>query len=255
MTVKELYQILSDRIPASLSCAWDNDGLMCCPDLSAPVKRILLTLDVCEAAVDYAISEGCDLIISHHPMIFRPLTSVTEENFTSRKVIECLKNGISVFSFHTRLDIVEGGVNDRLAELLGLTTVEPFGDEETPTLGRIGAVQPTTMAEFSALVKERLEVPALQSVEFSKEIRRVAVVGGDGKSFIKPAMRAGADLYLTGSLSYNSMVDAADLGMQIIEAGHFFTENPVLDVLRQMVADACADTEILTFHSNPVTYR
>ncbi|MBQ8288496.1 MAG: Nif3-like dinuclear metal center hexameric protein [Clostridia bacterium] len=255
MTVKDLYQVLDNRIPASLSCAWDNDGLMCSPNLSAPINRILLTLDVSEAAVDYAVANGCDLIISHHPMIFRPLSAVTEDNFTARKVLKCVQNGISVFSFHTRLDIVEGGVNDRLAELLGLADTEPFGDEETPTIGRIGYVDATTMEAFAELVKARIGVPALQTVELGREVRRVALVGGDGKDFIKPAMRAGADVYLTGTLSYNSMVDAADLGLQVIEAGHFFTEDPVLEALAQMVKVDCPEAEILTYHSDPVTYR
>lgn len=255
MTVKELYRIFDHGIPASLSCAWDNDGLMCSPNLSAPVKRVLLTLDVSEAAVDHAIAEGCDLIISHHPMIFRPLSAITEDNFTARKVLKCISNGISVFSFHTRLDIVEGGVNDRLAEVLGLTAIEPFGDEETPTIGRIGDVDATTMEAFSELVKDRLGVPALQTVELGREVRRVALVGGDGKEFLKPAMRAGADLYLTGTLSYNSMVDAADLELQVMEAGHFFTENPVLEVLAEKVKAGCPEAEILTYHSDPVTHR
>jgi dinuclear metal center YbgI/SA1388 family protein len=255
MTVKELYEIFDEAIPASLSCDWDNDGLMCSHDLSAPVKRVLLTLDVSEAAVDYAISNECDLIISHHPMIFRPLNAVVEDNFTARKVLKCLRNGISVFSFHTRLDIVCGGVNDRLAELLGLEEIRTFGDAETPTIGRIGKIKPTTTKAFAALVKEKLGVPAIQSVELGKEICRIALVGGDGKDFLKPAMKAGADLYLTGTLSYNSMVDAADLGLQVMEAGHFFTENPVLDVLYEMVRVAHADAQILTFHSDPVTYR
>ncbi|MBQ8382048.1 MAG: Nif3-like dinuclear metal center hexameric protein [Clostridia bacterium] len=255
MTVKELYRIFDEAIPASLSCVWDNDGLMCSPDLSAPVKRILLTLDVSEAAVDYAVANGCDLIVSHHPMIFRPLSAITEDNFTARKVLKCLQNGISVFSFHTRLDIVEEGVNDRLAEVLGLSDVQTFGDDETPTIGRIGTVDVTTMEAFSKLVKARLGVPALQTVELGREVRRVALVGGDGKDFLKPAIRAGADVYLTGTISYNSMVDAADLGMQVIEAGHFFTENPVLDVLSEMVNTGCPGAEILTYHSDPVTHR
>jgi dinuclear metal center YbgI/SA1388 family protein len=255
MTVRELYQTLDKAIPASLSCEWDNDGLMCSPDLSAPVKRILLTLDVSEASVDYAVANKCDLIISHHPMIFRPLTSLTEENFTARKALKCIMNGISVFSFHTRLDIVEGGVNDRLADMLGLADITSFGDAETPTIGRIGTVETTSTEAFSALVKEKLGVPSLQTVDFGKDIRCVALVGGDGKDFLKPALRAGADLYLTGSLSYNSMVDAADLGLQVMEAGHFFTENPVLSVLDEMITSAYPEAEIFTFHSDPVIYR
>lgn len=255
MTVRELYQIFHEAIPASLSCEWDNDGLMCSPDLFAPVKRILLTLDVSEAAVDYAIANKCDLIISHHPMIFRPISAVTEENFTARKVLKCVLNGISVFSFHTRLDIVEGGINDRLAEVLGIADTTVFGDAETPTIGRIGSVEPTCMEAFAEMVKEKLGVPALQIVDLGKEIRKVALVGGDGKDFLKPAMRAGADLYLTGTLSYNSMVDAADLGIQVMEAGHFFTENPVMDVLGKMATKADPNLEILTYHSDPVTHR
>lgn len=255
MTVKELYHILDDRIPSSLSCPWDNDGLMCSPDLSAPVKRILLTLDVSEAAVDYAVANGCDLIISHHPMIFRPLASITEADFTARKVLKCVQNGISVFSFHTRLDIVEGGVNDRLAKLLGLCDVQTFGDDETPTIGRIGSIPKTTMEELVHMLKVKLMFPTIQSVELGKPIERIALVGGDGKDFLKPAMKAGADVYITGTISYNSMVDAADLGMQVIEAGHFFTENPVLDVLYQMVIHAVPDGNVYTYFSDPVTHR
>ncbi len=255
MTVQELYQRLDEAIPASLSCPWDNDGIMCSPDLSAPVRRVLLTLDVSEAAVDAAIAEGCDLIISHHPLIFRPLNAVTEQNFTARKVIKCLAKGISVFSFHTRLDIVEGGVNDRLAELLELGDITPFGDSETPTIGRIGSLPTTDMEAFSAAVKQKLSVPALQTVELGSLISKVALVGGDGKDFLKPAKAAGADVYLTGTINYNSMVDAADLGIQVIEAGHFFTENPVLAVLHSLVSAHLPQAQICTFHSDPVTHR
>ena len=255
MTVKELYQLLDARIPASFSCAWDNDGVMCCGDWSASVKKILLTLDVSHAAVDYAIEEGCDLIISHHPMIFKPIGAVHEDNFTAHKVLKLIQNGISVFSFHTRLDIVEGGVNDRLAKVLGVTNTIPFGDAETPTIGRIGEVEPTTVEAFAEKVKVLLGVPAISSVELGKEVRTVALVGGDGKDFIKPALKAGADLYLTGSLSYNSMVDAADMGLQIIEAGHFFTEHPVLDALSRMLLALHPTAELVTYHSDPVTHR
>ena len=254
MTVKELYGQLERLIPSSLSCEWDNDGLMCSPDLSASVHKFLLTLDVSEAAVDYAIAEHCDVIVSHHPMIFRPLGAIHEENFTAHKVLKLLKNGISVFSFHTRLDIVEGGVNDRLATLLGLSDTRPFGDAETPTIGRIGGVEPTTVEAFAQKVKDLLGVPAISSVELGREVRTVALVGGDGKDFLKPAMKAGADLYLTGTLSYNNMVDAADMGLQVMEAGHFFTENPVLQVLEEMLSKICPDAEILHYYSDPVTH-
>ena len=117
MTVKEMYVKFSERIPDHLREEWDNDGLMCCPDGTAEVNRVLITLDVTEEVVDYAIESAFDLIISHHPLIFKPLKSVVEDNSVSRKVIKLLNNGISVFSFHTRADKVTGGVNDKLAEI------------------------------------------------------------------------------------------------------------------------------------------
>lgn len=254
MTVKELYQRLEERIPSALSCAWDNDGIMCCPDFSKSVNKILLTLDVSHQAVEFAIQQGCDLIISHHPMIFKPLGAIHEESFTAHKVLKLVSNGISVFSFHTRLDIVEGGVNDRLAQVLGVTDTTPFGDVETPTIGRIGKIKPTTMANFCQTVKAELDVPAISAVDLGREVATVALVGGDGKDFLKPAYKAGADVYLTGTMSYNSMVDAADMGMQVIEAGHFFTENPVLYALGEMMTVILPDAEILTYHSDPIIH-
>ena len=112
MTVKELYEKLDKRIPKELSEPWDNDGLMCSPDTSLEVKKALLTLDVTEEIVDFAIERSYDLIISHHPLIFRPVSHITEDNHVARKLIKLINNGISVFSFHTRLDKAEGGVND-----------------------------------------------------------------------------------------------------------------------------------------------
>ncbi|MBQ9733839.1 MAG: Nif3-like dinuclear metal center hexameric protein, partial [Clostridia bacterium] len=126
MTVKELYVRLNERIPAELREPWDNDGIMCCADSSQEVHRVIVTLDVTEEVVDYAIDSHVDLIVSHHPLIFRPLYAVTEENHIGRKLIKLLENGIAVFSFHTRLDKVAGGVNDKLCQLLGIRDAVPF---------------------------------------------------------------------------------------------------------------------------------
>ena len=102
----KVNRYMNERIPKELSCAWDNDGLMCSPDTSTEVERVLIALDVTEDVVDYAIFSHFDLIITHHPLIFKPLTSVTEENHVARKIIKLLENGVSVFSFHTRADKV-----------------------------------------------------------------------------------------------------------------------------------------------------
>ncbi len=244
MTVTELYKKLCQYFPEDLRCEWDNDGIMVCPDSSAEVKKVLLSLDVTEEIVDYAIDQGFDLIISHHPLIFRPLSSISEENHVSRKVVKLIANAISVFSFHTRADRAAGGVNDRLAEILGLTNTEPFGEDG---LGRIGMLTEEYELEvFADAVKLALGADSIKVADGYNSVRKVAVVGGDGKDFVSDALKMGADTYVSGRLSYNVMEEAADMGINLIEAGHYFTELPITERFSEIIARLDADiyTEI-----------
>lgn len=224
MTVTELFSKLEERIPRALSCEWDNDGLMCCPDPQAEVKKVLFTLDVTEQAVDYAVAGGFDLIVSHHPMIFRPLKGITDP-----KYVKLIRNGITVMSFHTRLDAKEGGVNDVLASLFDLRDTVRLNGEGIGVVGTLPQAMPP--ADFAALVKETLCCPKLEVILTGRPCHRIAVVGGDGKDFLGDAALAGADTYLTGSMSYNSMTDGEALGMNLLAAGHYETEQPVLTAL------------------------
>ncbi len=233
MTVKELYDRFEKRIPKDLTEPWDNDGLMCSGDTTAEVKRVLLTLDVTEEIVDYAIERGFDLIISHHPLIFRPISSVTDTTGTARKVIKLLDRGISVFSFHTRADKVTGGVNDILCDLLSLFDSTPFGEGD---LGRIGWLdEECRLEDFVYRVKQTLGCDMVRYADGLNPVSRVAVVGGDGKDFIEAAIEAGADTYLSGRLSYNTMVEAAEMGINLIEAGHYFTEQPLTEFFQEQL--------------------
>lgn len=227
MTAHELYRALENLIPRELSCSWDNDGIMCLPDPSKEVKKVLLSLDATVGAVEYAVKNGFDAIVTHHPLIFRPIKTVSDERFMS-----LIKNDVAVFSFHTRLDAVDGGVNTAFAELLGLTDTERFGDDG---LGVIGNVSPMTDREFVLFAKEKLGASKADAVLFDKSVTRVAVVGGDGEHYISAANAAGADLYISGRLSYNDMTDASVYGMSMAALGHFYTENPVLDKLEKMI--------------------
>ncbi len=233
MTVKELYDRFEKRIPSSLREEWDNDGLMCSGDTTKEVKRALVTLDVTEEIVDYAIDRGFDLIVSHHPLIFKPIASVTDDNGTARKVIKLLESGISVFSFHTRADKVGGGVNDILCDLLGLFDAEPFGEGD---LGRVGWLdEECRLEDFVYRTKQTLGCDMVRYSDGLNPVSRVAVVGGDGKDFVKAAIDAGADTYLSGRISYNMMVEAAEMGINLIEAGHYFTEQPVTDFFQELL--------------------
>ena len=233
MTVKELYQKMSERIPESLSEPWDNDGLMCSQDTSAEVKKVLLTLDVTEEIVDFAIERSYDLIISHHPLVFRPVSRITEDNNVSRKLIKLISNGISVFSFHTRADKVSGGVNDCLAKALGIGSTEPFGEGG---LGRVGYLsREMELDEFVDRVKTSLGTVGLRFANGYNTAHRVAIVGGDGKDYVKAALLAEADTFVSGRLSYNVMEEASELGINLIEAGHYYTEAPVLSYFAELV--------------------
>lgn len=225
MTVRDIYEKLCDRIPEELREEWDNDGIMCLSDEYKDIHRALVALDVTEEIVEYAIDNGFDLILSHHPLVFRPISAIDPENHVARKLIKLISAGVSVISLHTRADKVKGGVNDCLATLIGLCDVEPFGDE---CLGRIGRLEMEMgLDEFATHVKEVLGTEHVVISDAYNPVYTVALVGGDGKDFVKEAIEIGADTYISGRIGYNVMEEAAEMGINLIEAGHYATEFPV----------------------------
>ena len=250
MTVKEVYERLTERIPEALREDWDNDGLMCCADGTAEVRRTLITLDVTEEIVDYAVQNGFDLIVSHHPLIFRPLKAVVEDHHVARKVITLIKNDISVISLHTRADKVQGGVNDTLCDILGIKDAVPFGEG---FLGRVGNLkEELTMEDFSYLLKGLLDCDGVKVSDACIPVQRVAVVGGDGKDFVDDALAAGADTLVSGRLSYNVMAEASEMGINLIEAGHFFTEHPITSFFQNILMRMDNDMYVEIIDSNVI---
>ncbi len=250
MTVNELYSYLNEKIPPSLSCEWDNDGLMCCPDKNKEVKKALVCLDVTSDAINEAILGGYDIIVSHHPLIFKSLKSLNESDFIPKKAMELIKANISVMSFHTRLDAVSGGVNDTLATLLGLKNVRNFGlsGEE---IGRIGELDAEcTLSGFARTVKETLGAQSVACADAGKKVKTVAVLGGAGGDFVSSAIAAGADTYVSGELGHHNMTDAPDMGINLIEASHFYTEDPVCEVLMKMLSELSIEAD--KFNSNRI---
>ncbi|MBQ4067061.1 MAG: Nif3-like dinuclear metal center hexameric protein [Clostridia bacterium] len=246
MTVLDFYNALSDLYPTSLSSSWDNDGLMCCPSLDAPVKRVLVSLDATLEAIEYAKNGSFDLILTHHPLIFKGLSALNGLDLTGRRVISAMNAGISVISLHTRLDAGEGGVNDILASLLSLTDVKTFGDEDNPSLGRIGTTTLCDHRDLAERIKEATGAPGV-TVYACRPVSRVAVVGGGGGDLIRDALRAGADTIVTGESGYNKSLDAGECGINVFLAGHYFTEMPVCQRLSSLAKDlAGAEVEIFS---------
>ena len=224
MTVKELYSALCAQIPATLSMPWDNDGLQLCPDPDREVKKVLCSLDLTYEAAKKAVENGCDALMTHHPFMFAPLRSIRAGEGKADALLLLLKNGIAAMSFHTRYDALEGGMNDILADRLGLTDTKCFGDAGEE-IGRIGVIAETDIRAFAENAKKALDAPfALLSAGDIKTVKRVAVCGGDGKDFIIPAAKEGADILVTGRASYNTAVEAQEHGVAVLECGHFYTE-------------------------------
>ena len=259
MTIRELYAALEARFPRSLSREWDNDGLSCAPELDAPVRGIVIALDPTEDAVEAAVESGANVLLTHHPMLFRGLKAVDGRDTGSRKVIRMVQNGITAMAFHTRLDAADGGVNDVLAACLGLTDTEPFGDGSSPAgkpLGRVGNLsREMTADEFIETVKTALGLPALVFAGCGRPVRRVAVVGGAGDEEISAAAAAGADTFVTGELRYHQLCDAPYGSINLVMAGHYHTEAPVLDVLAGVCADICPDAPARVLRSTRVEVR
>ncbi len=252
MTVRELYAYLDEKIPSALSCEWDNDGLMCCPNADAPVRRVLVTLDITNEAVETAIREGYDVILSHHPLIFRPLRALDPANPVASKVIRLLCAGVSAMSFHTRLDAVADGVNDVLCNTLGLSDVVPLvhGAE---SIGRIGHLPaPLSLAEFAQQVKSAIGADSLTVADAGLPVYRVAVLGGSGSDDVGAARAAGADTYLSGELGYHYLTDAPELAINLIAGGHFYTEQPVCERLRAWLCEADPALDVKVFYSNRI---
>ena len=247
MTVYELYKKLDTAIPASLSCEWDNDGLLCCPAGAREAKRALVCLDVTEKTVRAAIDGGYDLIVSHHPAIFKGLKSLDEADFIPSRMISLIKNDVAVMSFHTRLDAVCGGVNDSLCDLLGIKNATPFGEG----IGRVGTLDESTdLLSFAARVKSALGAPSVNVADANKNVLKVAVLGGSGKDELFAAIAAGADTFVSGELGHHTLTDAWGFGINLIEAGHFYTENHVCHVLCDMLRELGVEADY--FNSNNI---
>ena len=236
MNILELYQYLTEKIPSSLSCDWDRDGLAVCPDGKKEVSGVLFVLDVTEEALDLAKAKGCNVILAHHPLLFRPLSALAWNTPTERLAMRCLLEGVAVMSFHTRADAVEGGTNTCLLRALDLKEI-PL--EEEGLLYRLGELaQPMTAEEFAHYAGKRLSATSLRYCDGGKPISKVLVCGGGGREFAPLSKKLGADAYITGELGHHALCDGPALGLSYFEAGHYETELPVLEFFKSLVLEA-----------------
>ena len=233
--VGQILTFLESFAPPFLAEGWDNIGLMT-GDRAQKVNRVLCALDVTEGVVQEAVDGGAQLIVAHHPMIFTSVHAVTADDATGRALMNAIRHSVSVICMHTNADCAEGGVNDALAAVLGLTDVVNMEAGENRMLGRVGnlpeAMEPRA---FAAYVKGKLHAGGVRFTDAGKPVQRVAVGGGACGKMMDSALAKGADAFVIGDCSYDIMQRAQALGLTLVDAGHFPTENPVVPVFAKQI--------------------
>lgn len=226
-TVKDIFEFINSIAPFENQCEWDNSGLLV-GSAANEVKKIGVVLDITSDAVKYADENGIDLIVSHHPVIFRAVKSFLDGDIPYMMA----KSRISAICAHTSLDIAKGGVNDALAAALGFENISDFAESGELSMIRVAEIEETDGESLAKLVADKLSA-GVRLADGSKKISKVALCGGAGGDFIRDVAGAGCDAYITGDISHHEFLDTLEMGLTLIAAGHFETENPVVAVLAE----------------------
>ena len=257
MKLREVIAALEHLAPLRLQDEWDNSGLQVgFPE--SEIDQVLVCLDVTEAIVDEAIAAKCNLIVSHHPLIFKALRQVSDATYQQRCVVKALAAGISIYSAHTSLDNAPGGVNHRIAALLGLEKLRwlsPRDGEDAGSglVGELPASEPD--AAFLARVQRTFGVECLQhSALDRRQVRRVALCGGAGAFLLHDAVCAGADCFISGEFHYHDYFE--NQGVLLAELGHYQSEQFTQDLLLEYLHKTCPGLTVrkTAINTNPICY-
>jgi len=258
--VKEVLSALEQFAPLPLQESWDNAGLQV-GLTEAEVSGALLCLDVTEAVVDEAVRKGCNLIVSHHPLLFRGLKTISDLTDVQRTVRKAVREDVCVVSMHTNMDNAQGGVNFKMAEKLGLADVvfmnpRRVGDTECGS-GILGTLaEPMAADDFVKLVKRTFDVEcALTNQLLRRPVRRVALCGGAGDFLLDEAVASGADAFITGEMHYHQYFGFEQI-IQICVIGHYQSEQYTTEIFRDILARQCPGlpTVIAETCTNPILY-
>lgn len=240
-TVGKVFAFLQEKAPFELQEGFDNAGFLVGREEGA-VSKILVALDITEQVAGEAAEQGAQLIVSHHPVIFGGVKSVTDRTVTGRILLRLAEHGIAAICAHTNLDAVEGGVNDALALRLGLTDIVQLkqegvdGQGRAYGIGRIGYVTEQPLYDFAMAVKRLLGANGIRIVDGGRQAHKIAVGGGACAGMMEDAIAQGCDTFVTSDIKYDRFLDAKALGLNLIDAGHFPTEDVVCPVLQSWLS-------------------
>ncbi|MDO5695700.1 MAG: Nif3-like dinuclear metal center hexameric protein [Eubacteriales bacterium] len=246
MTVNDVIAVLEELSPPEYACDWDNVGLII-GDRAKEVHKILVAVDVHQGIADRAVAEGVDLIISHHPMIFSGIKKVNTDDFTGRKIMQLIQNDIAVYAMHTNFDI-KGSMAEIAAGKLWLNDMEVLlPTAEEAGLGVIGEMAHLNLRSFAFVVKDTFEVDNVKVYgNLNELVHRIAILPGSGRSAIGAAVEGGADVLITGDISHHDGLDAVEMGLKIIDAGHYGVEKIFIDFMSDYIREHIPGPEILT---------
>lgn len=261
MKIREVVSALERFAPLPLQESYDNAGLQV-GLTEADISGALLCLDVTEQVVDEALREGCNLIVSHHPLIFRPLRRIAGENDVQRTVAKAVREGVCIVSMHTNMDNARGGVNFKIAQKMGLRDADFFTPRRTVdgvegASGVMGTLpEPLAADDFVVLLKRTFEVECLQCNQLLRRpISRVALCGGAGSFLLDDAVAAGADAFVTGEMHYHEYF-GREQQIQIAVMGHYQSEQFTNEIFKTIIEERCPGVrcQLSQVNTNPIIY-
>ncbi len=248
MKIKLIFDYINSFAPFDSQCEWDNSGLLI-GNLNNEINKIGFALDATKETVLDAASNNCDLIITHHPIIFNSLKSID----TNDVFCLAIKNNINVLCAHTCLDKSEPGVNTVLAETLGLKNIKAFDTDTDAKMCHMGDIDAITAKELSKIISKKLAGPVIYA-DANKLISKVAVCGGAAGEYFYEAIENGADAFITGEVKHHEFINAKELGLSIFCAGHFETENPVIPFLKEKIENEFKIECLILKQSQPTEF-
>ena len=248
MKIKDVISTLEQFAPLPLQESYDNAGLQI-GLTEADVSGVLLCLDVTEAIVQEAIDKGCNMIVSHHPLLFHGLKQIGDNDYVQRAAVMAIKNDVAIVSMHTNLDNIEGGVNSEIARRLGAK------GEVTEGLFLGELAQPLSAEEYIKKVKETFNAGVVMTNGLlERPVKRIAICGGAGAFMLERAIEEGADAFLTGEMKYNDYFDHEEIQITVI--GHYESEQFTRELLKDIIDKGCPGikTIVTENNTNPIKY-
>lgn len=250
-TVKEIYELMDQKAPFRYQAGFDNAGFLVGRGDRA-VTKVLVALDITPGVIGEAAEKGCQLIVAHHPVIWGTIGQVTDETSTGRNLLALIEQNIAAICAHTNLDAAEGGVNSELARLVGLEDPAPLeaeGEDETGRaygIGRVGLLSggPLSLRDFARHVKKVLHLNGVRVMDAGVPVRKVAVGGGACGSMLPLVKAQGCDTFLTSDLKHDLYLEAGNLGINLLDAGHYSTETVVCPVVKGWLEAAFPGLEV-----------